>query len=275
MSAFHRVGTTALGICAELKSAWTHCQRRSFLRYGADVFAYRYMRFRRPRKYDEIRCIAFKDGVRLAYRLNRADIQTVREVWFNETYRLPFELPGSGGTLVDLGGNIGHATVYLTRRYGFTRVAIIEPVAENAALARINCELNGIDAEIVQAAIAPRAGEVNFALDNLHNQGRVDTTSTDGIRVKATTVPDVVGASGTIRLVKMDIEGGEGQLLREEAGWLTRVVALVAEFHPTIVDCAQLVDVVKRHGFAFFPVGSVHPLSTDAFLRDVRLEEAG
>jgi FkbM family methyltransferase len=224
------------------------------------------MRVWRPVHYGRRRAIVLRNGVRVTYRLTRADIQTVREVWFQEAYRLPFELPGMGGTLVDLGGNIGLASVYLAQRHAFARVVIVEPVAENAALARLNCERNGVAAEIIQAAVAPEPGLVNFALTTEFNQGRIDASSADGVVVRAATVPEIVGATGTIRLLKMDIEGGEGPLLTEGAIWLDRVLALVAEFHPDLVDYPGLVRILERRGFTFVPGGSVLPFSADAFL---------
>ena len=255
------------GIAGEIRLAWSACPPRSFLRYGADIFAYRVMRVRRPAGYDRPRSIRLRSGVEVTYRLTRGDIQTVREVCFQEAYRLPFDLPGSGGTLVDLGGNIGLASVYLARRHRFARVVIVEPVAANADLARLNCKRNGIDAEVVQAAVAPEAGEVGFVLTDEHNQGHIDPASSGGLRVPATTVPHLVGAAGTIRLVKMDIEGAEGPLLADGPDWLDRVEALIGEFHPDVVDYPSLVELLTQRGFAFFPGGSVLPHSADAFLR--------
>ena len=258
--------TTIKAIGVELRWAWIACRPRSFIRYGADVFMYRAMRVRRPRGYGRRRSIVLRNGVQVTYRLARADIQTVREVWFQETYRLPFELPGAGGTLVDLGGNIGLASVYLARRHAFARIVIVEPVAENAALARLNCERNGIDAEIIQAAVASEPGVANFVLATELNQGHIDAGSTAGTPVRATTVPEIVGPAGTIRLLKMDIEGGEGPLLADAPNWLDGVLALVAEFHPDLVDYPKLLQVLEQRGFTFFPGGSVLPFSADAFL---------
>ncbi|MBV9357984.1 MAG: hypothetical protein JO023_20935, partial [Chloroflexi bacterium] len=84
--------------------------------------------------------------------------------------------------------------------------------------------------------------------------------------VRATTIPDLVSPSEAIRLVKMDIEGGEGPLLAEQADWLDDVLALVAEFHPDVVDYPGLVASLEQRGFTFFPGGSVFPFSADAFL---------
>lgn len=257
----------ASGISKELAMARRHCRPRSFLRYGGDVFAYRWMQVRRPRRYNQPRTIRLRNGVEVTYRLTRADIQTVREVCFHEAYRLPFELPGHGGTLLDLGGNIGLAAVYLARRHRFERVVIVEPVAENAALARLNCARNGVRAEVIQAAVAPAPGEVSFVLTSEHNQGHIDGAAGGGIRVPATTVADLAGPGGGVRLVKLDIEGGEGPLLTDRAEWLDGVTALVGEFHPDVVDYPGLVELLKRRGFTYFEGGSVLPFSADAFLQ--------
>ncbi len=42
----------------------------------------------------------------------------------------------------------------------------------------------------------------------------------------------------TIDLLKMDIEGGEQALLTGDTAWLSSVNAIVAEFHPSVVDYA-------------------------------------
>jgi hypothetical protein len=38
------------------------------------------------------RRIRVRGGIELNYRLNRGDMQSIREVWMDECYRLPFEL---------------------------------------------------------------------------------------------------------------------------------------------------------------------------------------
>ncbi len=252
--------------------AWAHCEPGSFPRYATDIVAYRYMALRRPRRYDAPRTIRLRNGVVVEYRLNRGDILTVREVWFQEAYRLPFDLPGTGGTLVDLGGNIGLTSIYLARRHGFERVVMVEPDVANAELARRNCRRNGIEARIVEAAIGPRPGKAAFAVHGDHNQGRVDSQGRGNgaelsTEVQVTTMDEVTGAGEPVRLVKLDIEGGEQDLLTDRVDWLDRVTAMVAEFHPGLVDYPGLLEVLRRRGFEYFPCGTGHRFGSDAFLR--------
>jgi FkbM family methyltransferase len=259
-----RIAQIIRNISREMLLAQKHLRPASFLRYSADIVAYRTMALHRPRHFNAERRIRLKTGQQFFYRLNRGDIQTVREVWFDDVYRLPFDLPGSGGTLVDLGGNIGLTSIYLAQRHTFDHVVLVEPVPENLRLARLNCALNGVNAEFVAAAIGPNTGEVSFMVAENHNLGRIDTDSDDTLTVPMATMDEVTGTEEPIRLVKMDIEGGEAALLQEAPEWLNRVDALIAEFHPTLVDYPGLVRELEERDFTFFPPGSSHP-ATDSF----------
>ena len=70
------------------------------------------------------------DGViPISYRLNRGDLQSVREIFFAEAYRLPFN--HRPRILVDLGANIGLASVWLSQTYGSEIVLAVEADSEN------------------------------------------------------------------------------------------------------------------------------------------------
>jgi hypothetical protein len=64
---------------------------RSTLRYAGDTVLYRGLYFGRPSGRE--RTIRVGNGVSLTYRLNRGDIQAIREVWVEECYRPPVDIP--------------------------------------------------------------------------------------------------------------------------------------------------------------------------------------
>src|SRR2546426_10747489 len=74
---------------------------RSFLRFASDVFLYRLARVVPLPQRNVTRRIRVHGGIELHYRLNRGDMQSIREVWIDECYRLPFEVVPD--RLVDLG----------------------------------------------------------------------------------------------------------------------------------------------------------------------------
>src|SRR6185312_1744089 len=217
--------------------------------------------------HDQDRMIRVRGGIELHYRLNRGDIQSIREVWMDQCYRLPFDVHPRH--LIDLGANIGLTSLWFARRYGCTVLAL-EPSAENARLARLNLDRNGVTAEVIEAAVGPRDGTALFqdALESNHGylnsagEGRPVTV------MSMATVLQKVPAGAEVDLVKMDIEGGEGPLLAANLGWLQRVRSLIAEFHPTMIDYPAAIKSIENQGFRYFPAHSAADFdSMDAFLR--------
>ena len=124
---------------------WQACAKisydiRSQFRLSVDFVLSRLL-FALPRNLiNRMRQVRTRDGATICYRLNRGDLQSIREVWLEEAYRLP--LPEPSGVLLDLGANIGLTSVWLAKRYRFSRIIAVEPVAENAVLVRRNLEIN-------------------------------------------------------------------------------------------------------------------------------------
>ena len=82
------------------------------------------------------------------------------------------------------------------------------------------------------------------------------------------TVLGKLPAGAEADLVKMDIEGGEGPLLRENLGWLGRVRSIIAEFHPELIDYPAAIRTIEGQGFRYFPPHSAPDFeSMDAFIR--------
>jgi len=71
-----------------------------------------------------------------------------------------------------------------------------------------------------------------------------------------------------VDVVKMDIEGGEGPLLKENLAWLRRVRSLIAEFHPEVIDYPAVIRSIESQGFRYIPAHSAGPDSMDAFVRE-------
>ena len=118
MSAYVR---TIAGVCKEIKGAW-RCSEdwTSKLRLTVDILQSRLLKYWRLPHFGARRSVRLAPGLRVSYRLNRGDLQALREVMFEESYR-PAQAPGSG-VLVDLGANIGLTSLWLWRRFGFSKV---------------------------------------------------------------------------------------------------------------------------------------------------------
>ena len=237
---------------------------RSRFRLGTDFILSRFVRLV-PRGYrNRVREICLREDIRIRYRLNKGDLQSIREVWIQEAYRLPFE--AQSGTLLDLGANIGMASLWLAKRYSFTPVIAVEPDPTNAALVRQNLELNGINGQVLEAAIGPREAMARFEFSELSNLGKL---SEKGSLVPMISVGAIIRDFAVRRfgLVKIDIEGGEQQLFDGPIEWLTNADAIIIEFHPSVADYSRLTMQVSSQGFRHIPAGSISHDNMDCFTR--------
>jgi FkbM family methyltransferase len=251
------------GIALELARGWrVMADWRSRLRWSSDVVLLRILRERAPQRPRTVRLMG---DVRIRYRLNLGDMEGIREVWLDETYRFPGAVT-SVDTIVDLGANIGLTSVYLAKKHGCRRLVAVEPVPGNVELLRENLALNSVPAEVVEAVVALDDGVAHFQEVAASNRGQVGES---GREVRAVSMPALLDRLGSdVDMLKVDIEGSEQELFGAGAAWLRKVRSIMVEFHTGLVDKAALVDVIEREGFRFIPVGSVNDHSTDAFIRE-------
>jgi FkbM family methyltransferase len=168
--------------------------------------------------------------------------------------------------MIDLGAHIGLTSLWFAHRYGCSIIAV-EPSPTNVRVARLNLERNGIKAEVIEAAVGPDDGEGYFAEDKDSNLGHI---ASEGYRVRVLSMKTLLSGlpeGAIIDLVKMDIEGGEGPLLRQNLEWLSRVKSIIAEFHPHLIDYPEAIRSIEQQGFRYLPAGSATGFdSADAFI---------
>lgn len=258
------------GLLRELAAVRRHASDTSSLaRLSADFLLFRVL-FAFPGLAAKPRLRTIRlDGSIITYRLNRGDIQGIREVWFEEAYRVPFgPLPR---TILDLGANIGLTSVWLTSRYGCERIVGIEPDPTNVVLARRNLEDNDVPGVIIEAATGPVDGRASFAPSGSSNVGVVVSSPA---RAGATIEIDVLTPRSILRrlglpqvdLCKLDIEGAEGPLLLTgDPSWLGDVRSILAELHDAI-DVGAVTAAIEAGGLRHYPAG-VDGRKTEFFSR--------
>jgi FkbM family methyltransferase len=196
-----------------------------------------------------------RDGTLLTYRLNRGDIQAIREIWLDQAYMPPDEAYALR-SVIDLGANIGFTSVYLARRLRPSMLIAVEPDPANAAILRRNLAQNRIAAIVVEAAVGAEDGTALFRRDAASNLGAL---AHDGdISVSVVSVAKLIDRLGPLPqriLLKLDIEGGEQQLFARDVGWLDHVDCLLAELHPAAGDVEWIVAEIERRGLTLKPDG--------------------
>jgi FkbM family methyltransferase len=175
-------------------------------------------------------------------RAGTSDIETFEEVFLMRQYDLPFA-GFEPRNILDLGANIGYASVYFAARWPQARILAVEPATSNLVLLDKNTRpWNRI--ACLQAAVwsHPSWVQVSNPTD-APNAFRV-SESRDSRRenIPAYTISQLIERQecGHLDLLKMDVEGAEAGIFQNASAWLDRVKVLIIELHDRIVPgCAQ------------------------------------
>ncbi len=159
--------------------------------------------------------------------------------------------PAQGGTLVDIGANLGSVAIAGVLETGIDRALAVEAHPDNARLLRANVVLNGLEDRVtaVHAAASDTDGVLRLRVIRPTNWGAHEIVEGD-LKEKGTTheVParrlDDMAADGLldvddVALLWMDVQGHEPHVLAGAGRLLERGTPVATEFAPALL---------QRHG---------------------------
>jgi FkbM family methyltransferase len=175
-------------------------------------------------------------ALRLRIRNNGFDYDVVDEIFARNAYKMGLD---NVKRVLDLGGNIGLASLFFARSYPGAQICTVEPIPGNLAILESNLKLNHVSVQVVPVAAGGRDGKIRFVISQ---DPRQHSSETSGIRVLATgssievdmvSVPSLMKLMGwaEIDLLKIDIEGGETAVLGGRPDWLKKVRTIIGEGH--------------------------------------------
>jgi FkbM family methyltransferase len=137
-----------------------------------------------------------------------------------------------GDIFVDIGANIGYYTVLAAHLVGSEgKVVAIEPVPETVKVLRINCNLNHLsNVEILPTALWSHecAMPIYFSKGAFGMASLIELGE-DSILTKAIPLDSVSQSWRTIKMLKIDAEGAEYQILRGSYETLKKVDCVILE----------------------------------------------
>jgi FkbM family methyltransferase len=186
-----------------------------------------------------------------------------------ELESLRFLLPeGYSGLIVDAGGYIGTSAIALHRMYPKAKVVVIEPSSANLKILKRNVgSIKNIS--LIHGALVGTAGDDVDVFDPQEKEwGYTTSTSHVGATpnskleaVPPITLRELFETHGEIGILKLDIEGGEADVLKE-VGDSQIVFAVFVELHDRFVEgCSEAFwsfsakrAVVKNDGEKFLSI---------------------
>lgn len=180
--------------------------------------------------------------------------QVVHEI--ENIYNLDVIRFRKGDVVLDVGAHVGLVSIYLAKRHRGITVHSYEPVPENFAKLVCHLWLNDLLGRVHPRRLAVTAdgGDRVMVRGGHHSGGATafHAYERDSFTVHSTTVPAILEEHdiGRIRLLKLDCEGAEHEILGTANGWLKRVSHIRGEIHQvstqhSAVDAAAVVPDVE------------------------------
>src|SRR5690554_911772 len=153
-------------------------------------------------------------------------------------YLMQSDLIGRGDCVLDIGANIGYYILLESKLVGSQgKIYAVEPVLNNFNLLTKNVKLNNLaNVSTHQLAIGDRNCEAKIYVSNQANLCRMekyeDTDIVDTQEVEVKTVDTFLKNKETPKLIRMDVEGYEYEVLKGMSQTLKKDIALLIEVHP-------------------------------------------
>lgn len=204
----------------------------------------------------------------ILYRSHTTDISVAWELFHQGEYECT--RPWDFRTVVDCGANVGMFLAFALAKLGdrLQRYVGVEP--DRAAFALLERQVEQLEighkSRLLNAAAWHSDGAVSFD-DAGPSWGR-HVSASGAQRVRALSIESILDAAGLEQcdLLKLDIEGGEKQVLPLIRSFGPRVRCVVAELHDG-ADYAWFAKCVESAGFEPFPPGALFRLHPGAIRR--------
>lgn len=176
------------------------------------------------------------DGKRktIFLRTYTGDIEIFYEVFWKKIYRLPWPDKIIIGSVIDLGANIGMASLFFAEYYSAPVVYAVEADKYNMEmlLRNLSGEIPAGRVKALHAAACAEDATVYMRVQEKAYNTTVTGEVTD-MPVRAISMDTLCGMfeMDKIELLKIDIEGSEEALFSKNTEWLERVNMIVMEIH--------------------------------------------
>jgi FkbM family methyltransferase len=235
------------GRTLDLQSLWRYRsvlvkERRNGVSYTQEIT----LRLRRP------------SGTSVTLRPSSNDAYTFREIFIDEVYLAALQRVSPLRTIIDLGANIGLASLYFSAARPDVRSFCVEPEPANMMLLQRNMAswMHKRACRTLLGAVWSRGG--NLTLEPLE-EGHVNQlvcreagpTDDDQRSVSGFSMPDILehAAFDYVDLLKIDVEGAESEAFSGALDWLKRVGAIAIEFHGDSRRTCDFDQKVSAYGF--------------------------
>jgi FkbM family methyltransferase len=179
-----------------------------------------------------------------------------------------------GDCVIDAGANIGWFSLLASSIIGTTgKIFAFEPFGATADHFHRNLALNGVsNVELHRIALSDSSGKAKLTMNEIGNIGTASLFPPDADEgeIVDTGRLDEIVPKRRFKLLKMDVEGAELRVLRgaEKLLQAGRIENILFEINEAALrrggsSCAELIALVKSHGYCIWRIGRFRPQPFD------------
>ncbi len=194
---------------------------------------------------------------RIFYR-DLADESVVGEIFKFREYRAAENIIKSAKEpIVDVGAHAGFFSLYCRALNRLVKIYALEPEVDNIKMFKQHIKINNIKGvKLIAGALAGASGERELVISadsHNHRLAPADSLSKEN-RVKAYSIADFCQENKltAISLLKMDIEGGEYEVLASTSPRILSMVgAVIMEYHNSRTNNFKIIEnQLRKNGFS-------------------------
>jgi FkbM family methyltransferase len=211
-------------------------------------------------------------GVRVAVRHGTPDAESFDQIFCQDVHALPepavaaIAALGRPPRVLDLGANVGLFAAWAAAHWPAAQITCVEPDAGNLAVLDAARRANGGSWRVIDAAAGATPGELRFQAGRFA-VSRAALPGVDGPDVITVPMVDALELAAGHDVLKIDIEGGEWEILADPRLATLPLAVLTLEYHPHLCPVADThshaVALLEAAGFAIRRVPHVYAAPPD------------
>lgn len=199
---------------------------------------------------------------KVSMRLKTSDFAVYSQIFIENEYRLIIDFfkrfKSENPVMIDLGGNIGLASLNFASQFSNTHLILLEPNKENIEMCKNNlsCFEN---VEILNKAIYNKNTtlyeDYSFRL-GMHSSFRYTEEKTSNPSIEAVSIESLLSVHHEVDFLKIDVEGAEKEIFETNLQtWLHKVKVIAVEIHDDIVSRTPIQSALRTNGFILCKYG--------------------
>ena len=159
-----------------------------------------------------------------------SDVFMFEQIFVDNQYNI--EINFQPKAIIDLGANVGFASVYFANRFPDAKIIALEPDSSNYSTALKNLEPYK-NVSLIKGAVWDKSEKINL-VDIGHGEAAYMVKSGEGENaIKAYTIPELMEILkvNEVDILKIDIEGSEKEIFESSDSWINKAKIIIVETH--------------------------------------------